>query len=184
MKAFDMAKGRGFARRRWKFLACAFGIAAGACALAAWAGRNVSINMSASLPGHVYIRSSRPLARGEIVNWCPEDPRVIAILRTITPYRTSESARCRSGEMPLLKIVRAMPGDRVRANGLGRITVNGEIVPATAPNPFLPLPAWKFDGVIPEGRILLYGLNPDSFDSRYLGMFPASGVESVMVKVF
>lgn len=189
MTFFAMAKIKAsalasFAFRRRKLLACAAAIAAASSGAELWIGMNVSVNISPSLPGHLYLRTGRLVERGSVVNWCPSDPRMIEILRTITPYHTRGSARCPSGEMPLLKIVRAVPGDRVEASGVGRIKVNGLEVPATAPDPFTPLPAWKFDGVIPEGRILLYGLHPGSFDSRYVGMFPLSGVESVMVEIF
>ncbi|MDD6318192.1 MAG: S26 family signal peptidase [Succinatimonas hippei] len=181
MNIFAMSKKRRLIK---KVLFLALCISTVSVSALAWGVKNITINLSPSLPGHVYLRTDRPVTRGAIVNWCPEDPRMAEILRTITPYHTSHSARCPSGEMPLLKIVRAMPGDEVVADGINKLKVNGEEVISTTPNPFTPLPRWTYKGVMPEGEILLYGLHPDSFDSRYVGMFDLKDVESVMVEIF
>ena len=181
MNTFAMSKNCKLFRKVMCLGACI--VIVSTCALA-WGVKNITINLSPSLPGHVYLRTDRPVTRGAIVNWCPEDPRMAEILRTITPYHTNQSARGPSGEMPLLKIVRAMPGDQVEADGLSKLKVNGQEVISTTPNPFTPLPRWTYKGIMPEGEILLYGLHPDSFDSRYVGMFALKDVESVMIELF
>ena len=71
---------------------------------------------------------------------------------------------------PMVKILAAVPGDRVAIDARGTITVNGERVGAG-----LPLAgaagASRFEGraTLGRGRYWFMGTDPSSFDSRYWG---------------
>ena len=71
----------------------------------------------------------------------------------------------------LMKRVVGVPGDVVRVDGSG-LHINGDLV---APGLVLagtlghPSAHWFREEVIPEGRVYVAGLHPQSYDSRYFG---------------
>ena len=79
--------------------------------------------------------------------------------------------------VPLLKHVAALPGARVcREEGV--VTVGGRPVAIArrADNLHRPLPEWRGCLVVRPGQIFLLNLAADSFDGRYFGVLPASGL--------
>ncbi|MFZ3461480.1 signal peptidase I [Vibrio harveyi] len=71
----------------------------------------------------------------------------------------------------LTKKVACVAGDRLEVRG-GAVYCNDEIKAVTnlniVQNPKVTM--FAFDGVIPEGKVLVLGEHPRSFDSRYYGL--------------
>lgn len=98
--------------------------------------------------------------------------------------------RGRAAEMPIMKVVAALPGDRVRAEG-GCVWVNGALV-AERFGPALvrvligyDLPNWSDDRPLRDDEVFLLADPPhwfdarQSYDSRYFGPFALSKIEGV-----
>ena len=47
-----------------------------------------------------------------------------------------------------------------------------------------PLPQFKFNGTIPDGKLFLMGDHKDSFDSRYLGFIKVKDVDAIAYPIF
>lgn len=91
--------------------------------------------------------------------------------------------RCPGGSSPVLKLVAALPGDRVLVTDTG-LTVNDTPLPDTArrphdsqdrPVPTIPTGLYR----VAPGEVWLYSdHSPASWDSRYYGPIPLAGVRS------
>jgi conjugal transfer pilin signal peptidase TrbI len=112
---------------------------------------SVSINVTESLPDHVYLvlKQSRALKRGDYVafrhpGWGPYPP-----------------------DAPFVKVVRGVPGDVVDSRDRD-FYVNGTFVGRAKEKSRsgFPLAAGP-TGVIPPGHYFVFTPHPDSFDSRY-----------------
>ena len=133
------------------------------------------INSSPSLPIGLYITTEGD--RANLAEFCPADSAGdLAIARG---YR--DAGNCRDGAAPLLKPVVARPADVVELSDRG-ITVNGRILPNTAPIPTdtkgRPLSPWPFGRhVVQPGTVwVASSFNARSFDSRYFGPVQISAI--------
>jgi conjugative transfer signal peptidase TraF len=132
-----------------------------------WAG--FRLNVTNSLPVGIY-RITPPLHRGSYVEFCLSgvDDR-LSMERGYRPR-----GACPDGGAPYLKQVLAVPGDRVSFSAVG-ITVNGRLLPKTAPFPQdragRPLHPWIFGEfeVAPNELWVGSTYNRYSYDSRYYG---------------
>ena len=127
----------------------------------------ISVNHTASLPGSIFLLQQLPnrIQRGSIVEFCPNEKitRIASILNLIV-----KNNKCPSGFEPFLKIVAAVPGDFVEANGSDEIRVNNVVFLGSKPqNPLLPVFIYK--GIVSTNEYLLLTPHPRSFDSRYYG---------------
>ena len=118
-------------------------------------------NVSASAPVGLYGVSGRGgIARSDMV-----------IARVPTGWRTFASRRHYiPANVPLVKRVAAVPGDRVCAVG-SVILVNNAPVAARRPvdGRGRPMPGWSGCVILRHGAHLLLMDSPDSFDGRYFG---------------
>lgn len=118
-------------------------------------------NASASVPTGLYsVTPVRPIERGDIVvARLPEPVARLAARRHYLPL-----------DVPLLKPVGALPGDRVCAIG-GAITIDGNVVAIRRRRDRIgrALPWWNGCERLRNGRLLLLSPAPDSFDGRYFG---------------
>jgi conjugative transfer signal peptidase TraF len=147
----------------------------------------LSINVSGSLPIGLYWTGSLPqsaidagrdlaLEIGMLVSVClPPQVAMSALKRGYLPEGT-----CPSGVAPVGKIIAALPGDTVDVTDSGSF-VNGVLLPESAPllrdSKDRTMPRLRGRFVLPEGTAWLYsGHSPRSFDSRYYGPLPLSGV--------
>jgi len=98
--------------------------------------------------------------------------------------RTDLVDRCREG-CYLIKRVVCTAGQRLRVRNreffcdgvfLGRAK--------TRSKKGVPVQAFRYDGVIPEGMLFVMGCHPDSYDSRYFGFVRVSDVEAVARPLF
>ncbi|MQB33955.1 conjugative transfer signal peptidase TraF [Rhizobium rhizogenes] len=84
---------------------------------------------------------------------------------------------CRGGFAPLIKTIVALPGDRVVISG--EVVIDDRPIPASAVRAtdgagraIHPYPG----GVVPPGHLFLHSSFASSYDSRYFGPIPASGL--------
>lgn len=125
-------------------------------------------NASASAPIGLYaVSPGAPLARGDmVIAWAPPGPRLLAAQRHYLPVN-----------VPLVKHVRGVPGDRICAIG-DTIRINGRVaaVRLTRDPAGRPLPWWRGCGTLRDGALLLLSDPPASFDGRYFGPTSARDV--------
>lgn len=118
-------------------------------------------NPSESAPRGLYsVRPHAPLRRGDFVlAWAPPHARDLAARRGYLPRN-----------VPLIKRVSALEGDRVCAQG-SMILVNGKPVAErrATDRAGRPLPAWHGCARLRRGMLLLLMPHADSFDGRYFG---------------
>jgi conjugative transfer signal peptidase TraF len=131
-------------------------VGVGACT-----GRHFLWNLSASLPRGLYLlEPSRVPRRGAIVAFEPPPPAAAEVAaRRYLPEGAS-----------LLKIVAALPGDRVCLHE-SAFVVNGELVGPIVRQDSAgrPLTPFDFCGPVPAGRAFVATTAPLSYDSRYFG---------------
>ena len=155
----------------------------------------LSINVSGSLPVGLYWTDSLPepsstsadttsgdrggnlgVEVGMIVSAClPPQAATSALERGYLPEGT-----CPSGAAPVGKVIAALPGDTVDVTDSGSF-VNGALLPNSAPllhdSKGRAMPRLRGRIVLAEGTAWLYsGHSRRSFDSRYYGPVPLSGV--------
>jgi conjugative transfer signal peptidase TraF len=181
---------RALRRTTWRDFA---GLAAAFVGLAAaavlWHRSGLVFNHTASMPVGFYrvqrmqrARGDEPaqrisLTRGVTVVWCLPERLVGQARRRGYLVR----GRCPGGVEPMLKTVVAIPGDSVVVDSAG-MTVNGWRLPNSRPLTFdsrgrrlTGIPRGKY--VVPPGQAWLWSpYHASSFDSRYYGAVPVSGL--------
>lgn len=153
---------------RRRLAVAAFGIACLGATIAAPPPPRLVWNASASAPIGLYgVTPGAPLKRGDmVIAWAPAGPRALAAQRHYLP-----------GNVPLVKRVAAVPGERICAIGSG-IFVGGRLVAErrTRDAAGRPLPWWRGCVTLKDGALLLLMDAPASFDGRYFGPTSAPDV--------
>lgn len=136
-------------------------------------------NMSASMPRGWYWFMPGAVKRGAVVGDCL--PTAFARYALAHEILLPSSHPCKSGVEPIVKTVAAIGGDvvEIAANG---VTINGEAWPMSAVRRFdsrgryveMRQPNGRY--VIAPNQVFLMGLNPKSWDSRYIGAVPRSTI--------
>lgn len=126
-------------------------------------------NASASMPvGLYWVRPGAPAARGgTVVAWTPEPYRGLAATRHYLPRN-----------VPLVKRVAGMPGDRVCAAG-SAIFLNGRFIAARqrVDGAGRRMPWWDGCRTLRHDEYFLLVTNaPASFDGRYFGVTSKSDI--------
>ncbi len=125
-------------------------------------------NVSASAPVGLYrVEPAAELRRGDrVVARLPARWRGLAARRHYLP-----------ANVPLVKRVAGVPGDRVCARGR-RLSINGRRVAQRLrrDGSGRPLPAWQGCVTLGAGRYLLLLPAPGSFDGRYFGISDGSDI--------
>lgn len=124
----------------------------------------------------------RPVAIGDVVFLCPPTTAMFA-----EAWRRGYLRRglCPGGFAPLIKSVVALPGQRVDITD--HVLVDGLLVPASS--------VWRTDGegravnpdrggVVPPHHLFLHSPFASSYDSRYFGPVPDSGLLGLARPVF
>lgn len=131
-------------------------------------------NVTSSLPRGLYRLSDEKPQRGDMVSFCLSGSW--AELAASRGYVSGGA--CQYGIKPLLKMVAALPGDRLEVLKQGiKVQSNCSsfwFAPAMSHDfQNLPLPASQLSsGMVPQGKALVMGTHPGSFDSRYFGLVP------------
>lgn len=143
-------------------------------------------NTTASMPlGLWRVHKTDRIQRGDIVWVCPPNTETF---RQARRYGFVPDGYCPGGFNPLLKPIAAVAGDRVEVSSQG-IRVNGRMIPRSAPAPkdghgrLLPRIPHRSFTVRAETVWLVSSYNPASFDSRYFGPVPTSGITGVATPV-
>ncbi len=124
----------------------------------------------------------RPVSIGDLVFLCPPMTAVFA-----EAWRRGYLRRglCPGGFAPLIKTVAALPGQRVEITD--HVLIDGRPVPASSVSRrdgegrvLLPDPG----GVVPPHHLFLHSSFASSYDSRYFGPLPDSGLLGLARPVF
>lgn len=164
-------------RRQWRvvlFVAVGLVVLLGTFVAGTAAGYRV--NMTASEPLGLWriIPLERPIAVGDLVFLCPPATAQFVEARSRGYLRRG---LCPTGDAPLIKMVIATAGQQVeigadvRIDGL-RIPQTGLVRVDGKGRPLHP----GTGGIVPAGSVFLYSPYAASWDSRYFGAIPVSGV--------
>jgi conjugative transfer signal peptidase TraF len=134
------------------------------------------INLTPSEPLGLWriIPLHRPAAVGDLLFICPPET---AAMREARARGYLRSGSCRGGVAPLIKTVIAVAGQHAEI-GVS-VSVDGRGVSSSSlalrdgkGRPLTPFPS----GIVPPGYVFLHSAFPGSYDSRYFGPVPASGI--------
>lgn len=160
----------------------------------------LSINVSESLPIGLYWTRSLSQTDGGASETASVDlgdgVKAGMLVSVCLPPEVARSAlqrgylsagRCLTGAAPVGKAVAALPGDTVDVTDSGSF-VNGTLLPSSAPllhdSRGRAMPQVRGRFVLPAGTAWLYsGHSLRSFDSRYYGPVPLSGVRGQLVPI-
>ncbi|WOS67312.1 MULTISPECIES: conjugative transfer signal peptidase TraF [Sinorhizobium] len=155
-------------------LALAISIVGGGVAAAVVGGFRINLTPSEPLGLWRIVALDRPAARGDLVFICP--PQTVAMVQA-RERGYLRSGTCPGGVAPLIKTVVAVAGQHVEI-GAG-VTIDGrpiafsELVERDGNGRAMtPFPG----GVVPDESVFLHSPFRSSYDSRYFGPLPASGI--------
>lgn len=152
------------------------GVVACIAILLAGAAAGYRVNMTASEPLGLWRMQplTRPVAVGDLVFICLPEAAIFSQARTRGYLRRG---LCPTGDAPLIKMVIAIEGQRVE---IGEdVRIDGLRIPATtvvAADGMGRTLDRDVGGTVPAGNVFLYSPFVASWDSRYFGPIPASGV--------
>lgn len=142
------------------------------------------INLTPSEPLGLWriIPLHRPAAVDDLLFICPPETAAMRAARARGYFR---SGSCPGGVAPLIKTVIAVAGQHVEI-GVS-VNVDGRGVPSSSlalrdgkGRPLMPFPS----GIVPPGYVFLHSAIRGSYDSRYFGPVPTSGVLGLAQEVF
>lgn len=161
-------------RRVLLFLAGAGSLIAGLAAIAYFGGFRLNLTPSEPLGLWRIVTLQRPVETGDLVFICPP------------PTASFEEARrrgyvrrglCPSGFAPLIKTVAALPGQHVEIGA--NVAVDGRPLASsnvrTSDGDGRPITPFK-TGIVPLRNLFLHSSFASSYDSRYFGPVPDSGL--------
>lgn len=164
------------------------GLAVAVCGVSYYlnaSGKFVS-NFTESMPrGYYSVVERNPVSviNEEIVTFCPEFDVYLSEAfsrRYLQPAEKGETCWV----TPLLKVVGAKAGDHVHADENG-IVVNGVLLAHSASKPKdgngQEMKIWRYDGIVPEGKVVLVNPMDLSFDSRYFGFVDTKDIKAKVV---
>ncbi len=145
-----------------------------AIALAGLAGLRINLTPSEPLGLWRIAPLDRPVAVGDVVFICPP---LNPVMREALERGYFRRGLCDDGIAPLIKTVLALPSQHVEIGDA--ISVDGKVVPhsnlAKTDGKGRPLVAFR-GGEVPEGEVFVFSDYVGSFDSRYFGPLPTSGI--------
>ncbi|CDN58502.1 Conjugative transfer signal peptidase TraF (plasmid) [Neorhizobium galegae bv. officinalis bv. officinalis str. HAMBI 1141] len=142
------------------------------------------INLTPSEPFGLWriIPLHRPAAVDDLLFICPPET---AAMRAARARGYLRSGSCPGGVAPLIKTVIAVAGQHVEISA--SVSVNGRMVSSSSlalrdgkGRPLTPFPG----GIVPPGYVFLHSAFPGSYDSRYFGPVPISGILGLAQEVF
>jgi len=131
------------------------------------------VNETTSLPRGLYLRTPEAPDLGQIVEVTPPPPArsYLAVLGARPDAR-------------LLKRVAATSGEVVCRHGQAMAWPRGVRLARSRDRHGRPLPAWTGCRRLGAGEVLVVGDTAASFDSRYFGPVPSSGIEGVYREIW
>ena len=145
-------------------------------------GYRINLTLSEPLGLWRIIPLHRPAAVGDLLFICPPET---AAMREARARGYLRSGSCRGGVAPLIKTVIAVAGQHAEI-GVS-VSVDGWGVSSSSlalrdgkGRPLTPFPS----GIVPPGYVFLHSAFPGSYDSRYFGPVPISGILGLAQEVF
>jgi conjugative transfer signal peptidase TraF len=163
-------------RRRTALTILAIGIGVAVAVAGAGWFAGLRINMTPSYPRGLWRIEAldRPAGVGDLIFICPPDT---AVFERAFQRGYIRRGLCAGGLSPLIKTVAAIGGQRIAIDA--RVSIDGHVLPDSgvrrADVAGRPL-ATSMGGVVPAGALFLHSKFAGSYDSRYFGPIPASGV--------
>jgi conjugative transfer signal peptidase TraF len=111
------------------------------------------INVSASLPIGIYLKTSRAIGNGSYVAFHPTESQQPLVSKYVK-------------DTPLMKRVAALPGQAYQLPPASDTDSKGRAI-----TPFFPK-----TGIVPSAQFVVIGDTKYSLDSRYLGFVPQSSI--------
>lgn len=129
--------------------------------------------------------ASAPIGHYSVYERAPERGDLVAIVPPVRTAKLMAERHYLPLGVPLLKYVAAMPGQQVCRQSTD-IMLDGRNVAIAKlrDKAGRPLPVWQGCRKIRRGEVFLLNPAPDSFDGRYLGPLPTSGLIGVTRPVF
>lgn len=160
-------------RRLLLFLACVGGMIAGLAAIAYMGGFRLNLTPSEPL-GLWRIVTQRPVKAGDLVFICPPPT---ASFEEARRRRYVRRGLCPGGFAPLIKTVAALPGQHVEIGA--NVTVDGRPLASSivraSDGEGRPITPFK-TGIVPLRNLFLHSSFASSYDSRYFGPVPDTGL--------
>jgi conjugative transfer signal peptidase TraF len=119
------------------------------------------INVSASLPIGIYLKTSRAIGNGSYVVFHPTESQQLLVSKYVK-------------DIPLMKRVAALPGQAYRLPPTSDTDSKGRAI-----TPFFPK-----TGIVPSEQFVVIGNTKYSLDSRYLGFVPQSSIVDTITPLF
>ena len=150
-------------------------------------GAGFRLNLSSSIPWGIYRVSDTPIVRGDIVEYCPPNQAIFQMAKA-RGYLLSGFS-CPNFYSPVFKPIASISGDEIAINE-GGVWVNGIWLRNSKPS----FRDAKGRALIPQnipkskvlsGQILLASsYSARSFDGRYFGLVPATGVRAKLLPLY
>jgi conjugative transfer signal peptidase TraF len=140
-----------------------------------WLG-GLRINLTPSEPLGLWrsVPLDRPVAVDDLVFLCPPPGPISAFGLERGYFRWGA---CPGGLAPLIKTVAALAGARIEIDA--GVSIDGVALPhsraSTSDGAGRPLTTWP-GGIVPAGQIFVHSSFAGSYDSRYFGPVPLSGL--------
>ncbi|NTJ11743.1 conjugative transfer signal peptidase TraF [Rhizobium lusitanum] len=161
-------------RRILLFLAGAGWVVTGLAAIAYIGGFRLNLTPSEPLGIWRIVALQRPVETGDLVFICPP---VTASFEEARRRGYLRSGLCSGGFAPLIKTVAALPGQRVDLGA--NVAVDGRPLPSSIvrKNDGEGRPITRFaGGIVPPAHLFLHSSFASSYDSRYFGSLPDTGL--------
>ncbi len=169
-------------RRVVLFLAGAGGVIFGLAVIAHMGGYRLNLTPSEPLGLWRIEALNRPVVTGDLVFVCPPATAMFEEARRRGYLRRG---LCAGGFAPLIKTVAALPGQHVEITD--HVVINGHPIGASTVRStdgegrtITPDPG----GVVPSGHLFLHSSFASSYDSRYFGPVPDTGLLGLARPVF
>lgn len=155
-------------------LALAASVFSGGVAAAIVGGFRINLTPSEPLGLWRIVVLDRPVSLGDLVFICP--PQTVAMVQA-RERGYLRSGTCPGGVAPLIKTVVAVAGQHVEIGaGVmidGRPIASSDLIAQDGKGrPMKPFPG----GIVPDESVFLHSPLRGSYDSRYFGPLPASGI--------
>lgn len=112
------------------------------------------INVTASLPVGLYVKTNQPVKIGSFVVFQPDLNKHPFVAKYLDP------------DIPLIKRVAALPGQKYQLPPASDIDSKGRAITPFSPG----------TGIVPSKQLVVIGNTKYSLDSRYLGFVPQSSI--------
>ena len=147
--------------------------------------KNFIINVTNSLDGHVYYKKNLTTIKPNMyVSACPKDQFIKIGLIIKALHKTQFFSACNLNSIPVLKIVAAVPGDHVFADGINDIQINGKAFKGSKPRADFVLPKFIYSGTLQSDEYLLLTHFSNGYDGRYWGIVDRQHLLNEIIEVF